>query len=180
MNPSLNILFEEHSIILNAIDVTKQVKSLIGKDDEKYEKTVRDLINFFKNYADKYHHHKEEIILFPEMAKRNELVAEGIIKEMLDNHDDFRETISSIERKLNEKKYAEAQSELEVYANAMFDHITVENSEVFQMAETMMSESELENIYYRFLDCDRELGETVKVELSDLINSLRTNLMLAS
>jgi hemerythrin-like domain-containing protein len=178
MNKYLRILYDEHEIIVNAIDAAQQAKSLIGKDDAAYEKTIRELIGFFRNYADKFHHYKEEEILFPEMNKRNELLAEGVIKEMFDNHETFREMIREIEVKLSAKKFTEAQQKLEKYTNALLDHIAVENDEVFVMAESLFSQSELEDIKFRFNDCDRDLGEKQKQELADLADSLRKQMIM--
>jgi hemerythrin-like domain-containing protein len=173
MNHSLRILFDEHNIISNALEVAKNADTLIGKNDVEYENTIRELIHFFRSYADEYHHQKEELILFPEMIKRNQMLAEGVLKEMVDNHEDFRDMIRSIEKKLEEKQYTEAQKLIEIYANALLDHIAAENEEVFPMAETLMSEIELENIYYRFQDNDRELGDKKKEGLIDMSESLR-------
>ena len=175
----MKVLFDEHEIIVNAIDTAKQAKSLIGKDDAAYEKLITQLIGFFRNYADKYHHFKEEEILFPEMAKRNELLADGVIKEMFENHADFRLMIKNIETSLNKKQYPQAQQQLEQYTEALLDHIAVENDEVFQTAETIFSEEELEKIYFRFEDCDRELGNAKKEELKELADTLRKNLLMA-
>jgi hemerythrin-like domain-containing protein len=175
----MKVLFDEHEIIVNAIDTARQAKSLIGKYDVSYEKLIHQLIGFFRNYADKYHHFKEEEILFPEMAKRNELLADGVIKEMFDNHADFREMIKGIEASLNEKKYAEAQQKLQQYTESLLDHIAVENDEVFQSSESIFSEEELEKIYFRFEDCDRELGSAKKEELKELADTLRKNLLMA-
>jgi hemerythrin-like domain-containing protein len=176
MNQYLKTLYDEHEIITNAIDAAQQAKSLIGKDDALYEDTVRKLISFFRNYADRFHHYKEEEILFPEMNKRNEMLADGVIREMFDNHEDFRDMIRNIEEKLNAKKFPEVQSQLEKYAGALLDHIAAENNEVFPMAETLFSENEMKDIGYRFNDCDRELGEKLKQELSDLADSIRKQL----
>lgn len=179
MTRSMKMLYDEHEIIVNAIDTAKQAKSLIGKEDASYEKLIHQLIGFFRNYADKYHHFKEEEILFPEMAKRNELLADGVIKEMFENHSDFREMIQNIETALNEKKYAETQQQLEKYTEALLDHIAVENDEVFQTAESIFSEEELEKIYFRFEDCDRNLGNAKKEELKELADMLRKDLLMA-
>ena len=175
----MKVLFDEHEIIVNAIDTARQAKSLIEKDDVAYGKLIHQLIDFFRNYADKYHHFKEEEILFPEMAKRNDLLADGVIKEMFENHEDFREMIRNIESSLDEKKYSEAQQRLEKYTEALLDHIAVENDEVFQTAESIFSEEELEKIYFRFEDCDRELGNAKKEELKELADTLRKNLLMA-
>lgn len=172
-------MYEEHSIIMNAIELAKQARQLIGKDNLAYEKTLRKLISFFRNYADKFHHYKEEEILFPAMSKQNELLGEGVLKEMLENHDDFREMIRRIETNLDAQNFYLAQNEVEKYGEALLDHIAVENDEVFQMAESIFNEDELEKIGHRFQDCDQKLGEEIKQELSSLLDDLRSQLFLS-
>lgn len=176
MSNPVQVLFDEHELIISAIDLAKKSEKLIDKDNALYETTVRDLIVFFRNYADKYHHYKEEEILFPEMAIQNELLAEGIIKEMLQNHEDFREMIADIEKSLNKKDYPSANATLQKYTEALLDHIAVENDEVFQAAESLFTEDELQKMYFRFADTDRELGNERKEELAKMIEDMRKNL----
>lgn len=176
MNNTIKILFGEHEIIVNAIDAARQLRSQVGKNDKQYEQNVRDLIGFFRNYADNFHHHKEEQILFPAMKQKNELLEEGVIREMLDNHEEFRDRVKNIEKFLDEKTFERAQKELETYSEALLNHIAVENDEVFQMAETLLSEAELEKIFFDFEDADVELGSGKKQEFEELVESLRGSL----
>src|ERR1035437_10403099 len=143
MNNSLKLLFDEHDIISNAVEIAKNAKNLIGKNNDEYELTIRELIRFFRVYADQYHHHKEEEILFPEMAKKNELLADGILKEMYDNHSYFRGLIRDIEVDLEEQNYEEASQKIDEYTEALLDHIAVENEELFQTAYSIFTEDEL-------------------------------------
>lgn len=172
MNEALKMLYDEHEIIEQAVRIAKQASSLVGTNNEQYEKTVRTLIHFFKNYSDKYHHRKEEEILFPEMERKNEMLADGVIHEMMSNHEDFREMIRSIENSLSDKNYTDAEKWLYQYTEALLDHIAVENDEVFQMAESLFTDDELDKIYFRFQDSDRELGDELKAELANLSVSL--------
>lgn len=172
MNPSLKILFDEHEVIVSAIETCKQAKSLIGSDDQQYEQAIRTLLEFFRSYADRFHHYKEEIILFPEMNKRNPMLAEGIVKEMYEHHEAFREMLSQVEFRLNEKQFTEAQVVLEDYTERLLEHIAVENEEVFQIAETLFQTKELEDIYFRFVDCDRELGNASKEALVKTVDQV--------
>ena len=169
MNNSLKILYDEHDIISHALEIAKNAKNLIGTNNEEYESTISELIRFFRIYSDQYHHHKEEEILFPEMAKKNELLADGILKEMYDNHEYFRDLIRDIEVDLEEQNYEEASLKIDEYTEALLDHIAVENEELFQTAYSLFTEDELDNIYYRFIDLDRELGETKKKDFTDLL-----------
>ena len=179
MNKTIQMLFDEHAVISNAVDAAKNAKSYLGKNDMGYERTVRDLLTFFKNYGDNFHHQKEEEILFPEMKKKNELLADGILKEMTDNHEEFREKLKNIEKYLDDKNYSSANQELESYCEALLDHIAVENDEVFQIAETILSENELENIFGRFEDCDIVTGILEKQELAEMADEIRKNLHYA-
>lgn len=177
MKDPIKVLLNEHDIITSAIDIAKEAEKLIAKDVIAYEKTIRELIHFFRIYADKYHHNKEEQILFPEMNKKNELLEDGVIKEMLENHEDFRSMIKDIETFLDKKDFVKAQQKLHVYSEALLDHIAVENDEVFHMAESLFDEGELEKIFFRFEDCDREVGEQNKIELANHLKEIRKNLI---
>ncbi|TAL57378.1 MAG: hypothetical protein EPN85_14295 [Bacteroidetes bacterium] len=179
MNKTIQVLFDEHETIVNAIDAAQQLKARLGKNDKQYEQNVRDLISFFRDYADNYHHHKEEQILFPAMKKKNELLADGVLKEMMDNHAEFRELINTVEKSINEKNYIQAQQKLDIYLEALLDHIAVENDEVFQMAETLFTEAELEKMLYDFEDADIEMGSGKKQEFEELADLLRKNLHYA-
>jgi hemerythrin-like domain-containing protein len=173
----MELLFEEHATILDAVSSVKAARAWLEADPLFYEQTIRSLIAFFRDYADRYHHSKEEEILFPEMCRRNELLAGGVIHEMLDNHDTFRQMLSEIEASLAQKKYGAAQHQIEEYAEALSDHIAVENEEVFQAAASLFTDAELEKIRFRFLDSDRDLGTGRKEELENSARSLQSALM---
>ena len=179
MNNSLKLLFDEHEMIVKAAELARNARNLIGTNNEEYELTVFELIRFFRIYADQYHHHKEEMILFPEMAKKNELMADGILKEMLDNHADFRELILATESDLEEGRYEAAADKMAIYTEALLDHIAVENEELFQSADSLFTEEELEIISFRFIDLDRELGEMRKKDCIDILKLLTNHQPLA-
>lgn len=179
MSGSIKMLYHEHEVIVKAVDTATQAGTLIGKDNLTYASTVRQLITFFRNYADKYHHFKEEEILFPEMSRKNELLAGGVIQEMMENHEDFRERLTSIESCVSDGNFETAQQKMEQYTDALLDHIAVENDEVFQAAESIFTEEELEKIGFRFLDSDSSLGNEQKEELESLLYNLKRNLYAA-
>ncbi len=169
-NSPINILMNEHEVITSAIDIALKADSLIGKNDELYLKVATELLSFFRSYADTIHHKKEDIILFPEMIRKNELLKGGVIKEMYENHCDFHTMINNTEQYLIKKDYLRAQQQLHIYAEALLDHIAVENEEVFQIAESVFDDSELETMYFRFIDIDRE---TIKPELENIVQQIK-------
>ena len=176
MNKYTAILYEEHAIIMDAIDVARQLGSIIGKDNALYEKSLTELLEFFRRYADGYHHYKEELVLFPEMNKRNSVLEEGIIREMFENHEMFRDLTWKIEKSLQEHEYENAQATLMQYTEQLSDHIAVENDELFLMTDSLFSDTELESIHFRFSDCDRELGEDAKNRLCEIPGMIRSQI----
>ena len=175
MSNSLKMLYNEHDVISKAAYLAKNARELIGINDEEYELTISELMRFFRIYADQYHHHKEEEILFPAMAQKSELLAQGILKEMLDNHAEFREMAVEIYAALEEKDYILAADIIDTYTDALLDHIAVENEELFQTAYSLFTEDELDNIYFRFIDLDSVLGESKKKDFTDLLKTLNSH-----
>ena len=53
--------------------------------------------------------------------------------------------------------------------NDLLDHIAVENDELFVLTENIISEDELEKIYFLFEDLDREMGLDKKLKLESLV-----------
>ncbi|MCC7532396.1 MAG: hemerythrin domain-containing protein [Chitinophagales bacterium] len=168
MNEAVKVLTHEHETIKRAINQTNALFADI-LNGNKDIKAMHERIDFFRKYADGYHHHKEEEVLFPEMIKRNEMLEYGVIHEMLQNHEDFREMLAEIETLVNEGNATLALSKFKAYSEALLEHIAVEDEEVFQIAETLLSEDELLTVLYRFEDCDRELGVDAKKDWEDTI-----------
>ncbi len=164
MKKAIEVLNKEHQKIKMVLEKTKQLFSEIVSGQKKLDE-LNDMIVFFRKYADSYHHHKEEEILFPEMLKKNEMLQFGIIHEMLQNHEDFREMLSDIEEQVAIGNANLAQQKFNVYEKALLEHIAVEDDELFQIAETLLSEDELTTVLYLFEDCDRELGMDEKLNL---------------
>lgn len=159
------LLMAEHDVIKNVEIVIIRIKSLWEKDPEKYKTILYQLIYFFKEYSDKYHHYKEEQVLFPEMINHPDFKLIEIIEELEDHHVMFREFTREISVLAEQNKFKESQSILEKYVDNLLDHIAIEDDELFNMAENLFTAKEYEKIYFRFKDIDAELGENKKNEL---------------
>jgi len=176
MNKALEVLYSEHEIIKSVINYREKLTALSKSDSVKYKNIITGLIGFFRNYADKFHHYKEEKLLFPLMCKKNEILKDSIIEEMLDNHQNFRKLVKSIESAVESGNYEESSRLLNQYTEMLLDHIAVEDDELFQMAETLFEEGEMEKMYYDFQDIDRELGLEVKCEFEKMKEKPGNNL----
>lgn len=172
LNNPIQVMLDEHDIISSAEQIVKLLDRYWEKSESKYVNQVHSLIIFFREYADKYHHFKEEQILFPELEKLDDFAVNSIVSELIEHHEMFREHTTSIEEFLDDKQYESAQKLLFTYMDELLDHIAAENDEVFVMAESLFSENELESMYFKFKDIDMELGESNKEKLCEKLNSI--------
>jgi len=170
-NP-IQTMLDEHEVICQTEAIIENLDKLWETDAENYKTTVSTLITFFREYADAYHHRKEEEVLFPAINDHPDFVLQEIIEEFETHHEDFRDYASSIEELLNSDDFEESYKELNNYLQDLLDHIGAENDELFVLAETLLDEDELQTIFFKFKDIDMELGEERKIELEESIGSI--------
>ncbi len=174
-NPA-EMLMKEHSTIEQVESVIHSMDGLWEKDHEKYRAMVSKLLYFFREYSDVFHHRKEEEVLFPELINHPDFLLNEIIDELEEHHEMFREYTKEIEDLIESDELIKAHVLLKRYVNDLLDHIAVENDELFSIAENLFTDSQLENMYFRFKDIDLELGEDLKTELEQIPQDLRGEL----
>jgi len=173
MQSSLSELFiAEHEIIKEAGDLIRLNNDQWKTDPVAYEQLINQLLGFFAAYADKFHHIKEEEILFPAISKKSEIAGIGIVSELMDHHEEFRLLLKEVRAALDRQDYATTQQLLGSYIQQLNDHIAAENDEVFPMADDIFSRVELDMLYCKCADLDREMGLKQKEEWEDLIKKL--------
>lgn len=170
-NP-IQTMLDEHEIICQAEEIIENLDKAWETDADKYKATVATLIEFFREYADGYHHRKEEEVLFPAIHDHPDFVLQEILEEFETHHEDFREYTVTIEGLINEGDFEKSYKELNNYLQDLLDHIGAENDELFSLAENLLNEEELEIIYFKFKDIDLELGEDRKKELEESIENI--------
>lgn len=166
-NPA-QLLMNEHEVIKQVEKTVYLLDFLWEKDAEKYKSFIAKIIYFLKEYSDKYHHHKEEEILFPELCNHPDFLLQEIIDELLEHHEMFREYTREIEEAIADNQFENAHTILKKYLENLLDHIAIENDELFIMAENLFSPNELEKLFFRFKDIDMELGEAIKTDLEKI------------
>lgn len=156
----MEIMYHEHQVILKAIH---QLKSILQKENvNEYKSNILWFINFFKEYGDKFHHHKEEDVLFKVLEKKNEMLGGGLVSELTEHHQGFRKYLQEAIDFLDSNDYENLIVILNDYTNDLIDHIGAEDDELFVTADMILNETEKDNLYYSFIDKDTELNLEIK------------------
>lgn len=169
----IQVLISEHDIISTAEGVVQSLQNTWETNADEYAENLRRLIVFFREYSDRFHHYKEEEVLFKKLRDNPDFLLKDIISELEGHHEMFRETVAEIEEAAQNKDWPKTQKLLKGYMNDLLDHIAVENDELFNMAEAVFSDDELERIFFLFEDIDRDLGLERKQALVEELKSIQ-------
>ena len=130
MANSIKILIDEHKNILKLIE-------LIIKEVEKEKlntKFWKKAIEFIREYADKFHHAKEEDILFKEFCKSENLHCNPV-EQMLFEHEEGRKFVKAMELGLTENNKEKISENAKNYAELLQQHIFKEDNILYPMTE---------------------------------------------
>jgi len=167
------VLSEEHQNILKVIDgVLKECNEIEkGKDLDKGFFTQ--VIDFIKNYADGYHHAKEEDILFKAMLDNAENLHCNPIPVMLHEHDEGRRHIKNLEKSIASSEKEQILSSARGYCFLLRDHIYKEDNVLYPMAEQALSEEEKELVQSKYKQVNDELFSSSDIQkYLDLVSSI--------
>ena len=85
---AIDLMVEEHKIIKRMLVVVRKFSIKVLNNEDINYNDFNSVIDFVRNYADKHHHSKEEVILFKKMSEvLGERIANGPIMGMLVEHD---------------------------------------------------------------------------------------------
>jgi hemerythrin-like domain-containing protein len=156
------ILIEEHENILKVVEALKVGCDLIEKDKKVDKDFFEKVIDFIKNYADKFHHAKEEDILFKEFSRAAEKGEAHCnpVEQMLHEHDIGRSFVKGMKQALKENDKEKLVKNAEGYAGLICEHIFKENKILYPMADEVLSKE----VQKKMLDEFEEIGKKKIVE----------------
>jgi len=155
------MLYAEHQVILERMEDLRRLLKSNNLSNKKED--LLGYVDFFRTYADKYHHHKEEDVLFSLLKDRFPGLW-SITEALEEHHTMFRENIADIEAGLKSGDFEKAGADFLQYLSDLTDHISAEDDELFVAVDDQLTGAEREKLYYAFLDKDRALGEERKLK----------------
>lgn len=150
---SIDILVEEHNNIKKVLGIIRKACIQIVNGEEVQHEDFIDMIDFIRNYADKYHHGKEEDMLFIDMSKElGTDIKNGPIQGMLIEHDLGRRYIGNLDIALTKYQGGEKDAKVDIianaisYANLLAEHIHKEDNALYQFALNRLTDKTKDKI----------------------------------
>lgn len=164
MNNVTQILTSEHQYILKVISAAlnecEKVENGKELDLDFFEKTV----DFIKNYADKFHHAKEEDILFKAMLENVDGLHCNPIPVMLHEHQEGRNYLQGMEQGLAGKNTAKLIENTRAYGFLLQQHIYKEDNILYPMAEQTLTQEKKLEVNRLYQKADNAFDKEMNVE----------------
>ena len=152
METATKNLENDHVYILRLIDVLEKMVLTISTELKHIELAV----GLIRNYADGFHHAKEEKLLFPVLVKKGFSYDQGPIPVMLHDHAEARKFVQGMTKEIETIKNGDTSSfnilyeNMQGYIDLLRAHIRKENNVLFPLADKKLSPEDQEELLMAF------------------------------
>jgi len=155
MDP-IDTLRNEHGLIRRFIDTLAVAVKWLEEDRNPPPEFFAKSVQFASGFADTFHHRKEELIMFLQLAQKKNGAIDGQIEALRYQHDQGRGFISRIRESLEAYSAGDplaaaiVQENSAAYVSLLRHHIHTEDYIFFPMARDEMTEEEFEALTIEF------------------------------
>lgn len=153
------ILSQEHEIILKLINDLEQECDALTEGRPLNQTFFEQALDFIREYADQFHHAKEEEILFVELTKNSAQMHCNPIPQMLHEHDLGRDFAKGLAEGLKKRDRKKIVTNARGYAELLKDHIYKEDNILYPMADETLSDKDQQALLKKFAIADKKLAK---------------------
>jgi len=178
MKPT-DILTEEHRIIEQVLECLGVIVERSESDRKLDGQSAREAVSFFRHFADRCHHAKEEDHLFPAMEAKGFSREGGPTGVMIYEHQQARDHV----RKMDESIEAASQGDpaevqkftqhAQAYSNLLRNHIEKEDHCLYTMANQAFTDEDQQELLLAFEKVEaEEIGAGIHERYVSIANGL--------
>jgi hemerythrin-like domain-containing protein len=153
---TIDILVTEHELILEALDYLAAARDGLEKRRRPPKEFLEKAVDFAREFADRYHHFKEEYLLFGLLAQKKEGDFDAEIGALRYGHERGRRCIDAIAESID--GYADGDEiattrlleNLAAYISILKRHIFTEDRVFFDLVEQELSDNDDEVLLVQF------------------------------
>lgn len=141
------VMVDEHKLILRMIALVEHNTTLLEDGKFRNWQFYLDAVDFIRNYADRFHHAKEEDVLFIELIKNGMPEKQSPIEAMHMEHDQGRAHVRAMEEAAQKAldgelgQAAVIAEHAKSYAALLRGHIEKEDDILYPLAERVLPEA---------------------------------------
>lgn len=179
---ALNKLKDDHKLIRRYLDNMLLAHDFLVDQKRVPESVFEKSLDFAKNFMNKYHHFREEYVLFLKLAERKGGSIDPQIVSLRDQHERSRELVSQIKESLKGYKQEDevATSRLTenvgYYVSLERQHVNRENHVFYPMAAKEFGDDDWAEFDKEFEKIDEKKGKDSFPNAVKLVESIEADL----
>jgi hemerythrin-like domain-containing protein len=137
-------LVDEHKLILRMLAVLERSARLMARGEYGNYRFFLEAVDFIRNYADRFHHAKEEDVLFEALVTNGMPRSNSPVAAMLVEHDQGRALVNALELAANDALAGRPGQDAAIAENALGylellrEHIDKEDGILYPLAERLI------------------------------------------
>jgi len=178
MKPT-EILMQEHRVIEQVLDCLEIIAQRSDTEEELDLEPANQAVDFFRNFADRCHHGKEEECLFPLLEKKGFSPEQGPTSVMRLEHEAGREHVRGMAKASAAIAAGDASakasfvSHAQAFVQLLREHIQKEDQCLFQMADKVLNEQEQLKLLESFARVEHDdMGQGIHEKYLDIAAGL--------
>jgi len=152
-SPPMKKLVDEHVLIKRWIALIPEVVNNLDVESEKGRQLILDGIDMIRSYADKFHHAKEEDILFKYFDENLD-----ILKVMHEDHTHARSLVKEMLDALEKRDQKTIAKNLMAYRELLTEHIRKEDEILYPWMDSQLSTHQVGELFSKFDEADQQIS----------------------
>ncbi len=166
-SPPIKKLVDEHVLIKRLLALIPEVVLQLDLSSAEGRKLITDGVDFIRSYADRFHHGKEEEILFKYFDEKSE-----IIQAMHSDHETGRSHVRAIREALEKGDGQTVCTHLTAYRELLQEHINKENEILFPWMDRSLSAADKDALARQFATTEEAMGKDLPRHYEAIIAAL--------
>ena len=152
--PPIARLIEEHTFILRLLARVPDLLAALECDWEAATPLLERSLDFIRCYADRYHHAKEEDLLFAYLDRDSD-----ILRAMRQDHTEGREHVRQVAAGLASRDLERVRAHLQGYGELLTGHIHREDTILYPWLDRSLGTRQVGELYSGCLEVERRFGK---------------------
>ena len=153
-SPPMQKLVDEHKLIKRLVAQIPRIIESLDLETEEGRRRVLAGVDFIRNYADSYHHAKEEDLLFKYFDEDAE-----IIQAMHEDHRNARSRVKNIVEGVESRDRESVIENLGAYRELLTDHIRKEDDILYPWMDRSITTTQVGKLFSSFSEVDERFGD---------------------
>ncbi len=155
-SPPLRQLVDEHVLIKRWLALIPKFVENLDVESEEGRQLILAAVDFIRSYADKYHHAKEEEILFKYFDEESD-----ILRTMRADHEKARGHVRAVLEALERRDKDAIAEHLTAYGELLAAHVLKEDEILYRWMDRNLSMTQVGELFSKFAEVDEKMDKEV-------------------